>query len=303
MDSLGYVYHRGAANLRGQPSGTVGLVITDVGNPIFAELMLGIERVLEPAEYTVLLANTFDDVDRQERLIRSLMEHRVEGLLIVPALESGPSVVEPLRRADVAHVLMMRHVADVRSPHIGSDDVEGGRLAATHLVEHGAQDVVYVGGPDVPSGQRSARLRGFLAGLEAAGREPDMDRMLPSEVSGAGGQELARRLMAAGPVPDGIVCHSDVIAFGLLRELLDAGVAVPERCRVIGFDDVEQAKFVQPPLTSVSVAPREVGDYAASMLLRNIEQSDTELADVVLRPRLSARASCGCLDGGPPLVD
>lgn len=294
MERLGYVYHRGAASLRRQRSSTVGLTITSIANPFFADLMLGIESELAPLGYVVLLSNTFDSLERERASIQALLEHRAAGLLMVPSLDAEAATFDRLRAAGMPYVLMTRYLDDLRAPYIGPDDVFGGRLAARHLLDHGCRDIVYLGGPEAGTARRD-RLRGFLGVLDEHGYAVDRSRMWGSHTDSAAGYELGRRLLAEEELPDGVVCHSDAIAFGLLRSLRDAGAYDVGRCRVIGFDDVEYARSWDPPLTSVSVAPVDMGRRAARMFLERTTEPTAPSASVVLEPTLSVRGSCGCV--------
>lgn len=292
MDELGYVYHRGAASLRMARSGSVGLVVTDVINPFFAEMTLGVEAALRGTGQIALLANTFDDPDRQRSLLRALLEHQPDGLLIVPALGTTPDVLAELDRRAVPSVLMTRYVDRPGPRYVGLDDGEAGRLAAAHLLDHGCARLAYFGGPGGATARRD-RFAGFAGPVVAAGAHLDETWSASSVTTAAGGHALATRLLAAGgPPPDGILCHSDTIAFGLVRALRDAGVGVPEQVRVIGCDDVETARVWEPPLTSIDVHAHEMGRAAVALLGQVIAGTPPD-GPRILHPDLVVRSSCG----------
>lgn len=290
---LGYVYNRGAASLRMQRSHTVGLLIPGLSNPFFADLVEAVEEEFGPLRYTVLLGNTLDDPVRQDALIRTLLEHRIDGLLVVPAIGSTSKFLEPLERLGVPHLVLTRHVNGVQAPYVGSNDRLAGRLAAEHLFSHGVQEIAYFGGPaDVYT--RVDRLSGVSEATEKAGAKLNKHWSVHTPTSSTAGFEITQQLLQEHRPPDGIVCHSDAIAFGLMRALKDKGMDVGRDVRVVGFDDVEHAKNWSPSLTSVSVASKRMGVEATRMLVSLMsDSSDLSAPDAIFKPELQIRESCG----------
>jgi LacI family transcriptional regulator len=294
VEALGYVYNRGAASLRMRRTNTIGLVISGLANPFFADLTEGVEEELRPSGYVVLLANTFDDPAHQDTLIRSMMEHQIDGLLIVAAVDSEGDFVAPLRNMGVPHVLTTRRVHGVHASYVGPDDDAGARLATQHLLDHGARQIAYFGGPEhgVARIDRVSAMGALLAEHDLA---PEQAWTVPSRVSSSEAYALARRVLAHNAPPEAVICHSDAIAFGLMRALRDAEIDIGTACRVVGYDDVEHAQTWSPSLTSVSVAARTMGRRAARMLVERIESpSDAPEESLVVRPTLVTRESCGC---------
>ncbi|WP_165368024.1 LacI family DNA-binding transcriptional regulator [Phytoactinopolyspora endophytica] len=299
VEALGYVYNRGAASLRMRRTNTVGLVISGLANPFFADLTEGVEEELRPAGYVVLLANTFDDPVHQDTLIRSMMEHQIDGLLIVAAVDSESDFVAPLRDMGVPHMLATRRIRGVEGSYVGPDDDAGARLATQHLLDHGARQIAYFGGPE-HGVARIDRVAGMAALLEENTLEPELTWTVPSRVSSSEGYALASKLLKRHPPPEAVICHSDAIAFGLMRALRDADVEIGSACRVIGYDDIEHAQAWSPSLTSVSVAARTMGRRAARMLVERIETRGAAPDEsLVLRPSLVVRESCGCTVSPP----
>ncbi|WP_027946038.1 LacI family DNA-binding transcriptional regulator [Amycolatopsis taiwanensis] len=282
MDELGYVYHRGAAALRTQRTDVVGVLVTDITNPFFAEMTLGLETELDTRGFVSLLANTLDDPRRQEHLLTALREHQVAGLVVVPTQGTGASLIDKLEAWGVTYLLATRYLEDRTTHYVGPDDTCGGELAARHLIERGCRTLAYLGGPAGATARRD-RVRGVRAA--AAGKAEVVD--LPGETSGRGGMELANQL---SEIPDGIVCHSDVVAFGVYRTLRDRGVPDP---LVVGFDDVAEAALWEPPLTSISARPRELGRHAAEVLLRQLTSPSSDPEVVLVKPELVVRRSTG----------
>ena len=296
-EEIGYVYNRRAAALRMQRTNTIGLLIPGVSNPFFAQLVDAIEVGLTPSGNRVLLANSLDDPARQSDLIRTLLENRVDGLLVVPTVNSTPDFIRPVELQNLPHVLMTRQLPEIATSYVGLNDRRGGQLAARHLLEHGCTRIAYFGGPEVYTAVE--RLDGVHDELRRASAIFDAAWSVKTKTTSTAGYAAAQALLETHQPPDGIVCHSDAIAFGLMHALEEHGIRIGEDTRIIGFDDVEYARVWSPPLSSIAVSAPDMGAEAASMLLSQIVAgSYTPARSVIFDPVLSIRESCGCQPSG-----
>jgi LacI family transcriptional regulator len=289
MRTLGYVYNRGAASLREQRSQLVGLLVTSLANPLFAELTMSIEQDLAQAGYATVLTSTYDDRQRQRNLLTTLLEHRVAGLVVVPVRGSTAADLEPLRRMGVPTVLATRHV-EAQLSYVGADNAAWGALAARHLLEHGCRRIAYVGGPRDAIVRRE-RVEGYVEAIGSAAET----LVIAGETSVAGGVAAGRELLARDPRPEGIVCHSDAIAFGVYRALGEHGLQ-PADVRVVGLDGLADGEWWEPPLTTVTVpgGVSAAGAKITAMLLAAIEQPERAPEEFRYMPELIIRRSCGC---------
>jgi LacI family transcriptional regulator len=291
MDTLGYVYHRGAATLRTQKSAVVGLLITDVSNPFFSAMAQSFERALWDTGYLTVLTNTFDESDRFDEITRSMFEYPVAALVYVPVAgadlsfaTSGASTILPS--------LAVTRDPGCDAPFLGPDDRLGGRLAASHLLEaHQRRRLIYLGGP-LWAGPRSQRLEGVRDAV-AAHPGTELVKQLPGQTSITSGTALANELLTSGISFDAVVCHSDVIAFSLCHALRQRGIPVPKAISVLGFDGLDQAAVFEPPITSVSAGPTRIGQQAAEWVVRAINGDQSDRRHVI-DPSIQLRASCGC---------
>jgi LacI family transcriptional regulator len=290
MAELGYIYDQVAASLRTRHARVVGVVVTNIGNPNLAEVILGLEAEFREAGYLPLLTVTRDDAAQQDEAISALQEHNIAGLVMVPASGTDPALVGRLTAGGLGHVFVTRYVEGARASFVGTDDVRGGELAGQHLVAHGCRRLAYLGGPAWML-SRHERLAGVRRAVLAAGHSDELID-LPGETSGGGGLTAGRELLDRGDLPDGVVCHSDSVAFGLYRALRERGLG--DGMPVIGYDDIPGAALWEPPLTSVAVHGRRLGQRAARLLLDRM--TDPYAAPVVHRaePGLAIRRSCGC---------
>ena len=288
MARLGYVYNRRAA-MRDPRTRTLGLVVTTVRNPYFAELMMAIEETAHEAGYTLLQGYTLDEVARQRRLLDAMAEHGVDGLMLVPA---GGSAVddldETLVAAGIPHVLLTRSVPGHEADYVGADNVRSGRLAGEHLAALGVGSVAFLGGPRT-STARGERLRGLAGGLGAG--IPVTEGPPIAARDGAGGAGLVAELLARAACPDAIVAYNDMYAFGILNGLRAHGLEPGRDVAVAGFDDVPDAADQQPVLTSVAGFPGRVGTEAIRLLLARVEDPDRAPRRILVDPLLVVRES------------
>lgn len=294
MDELGYVYNRGAAALRASSTQSIGLVVPDVSNDFTAELTVTVENNV--GDLVTLIGNSLEDLDRQDALVRSMIERQVDGLIVLPAVGTTSHLVETLRASRVPVVMATREMRGTGLPYVGIDNVLGGRLAADHLLQHGARRVAYVGGFEILRPRRD-RVAGARRALAKGGAELVAD--IPGPPRGSWGREVARELIAAGELPDAIICHNDLVAFGVYRALREKGLGDPHELPVVSYDDIAAAELWEPPLTSVGASGYEVGMRCAEALLRRMSAPQEEPERILVSPHLAVRESCGCAPGAP----
>ncbi|MEV6320691.1 LacI family DNA-binding transcriptional regulator [Nocardia sp. NPDC051787] len=296
MDELGYIYNRSAASLRAGRSNVIGVVVTTVTNPFFAEVIVGLEERLARLGYVSLLANTLNDVDRQAQLVTFLQESNVAGVVMVPAFTTDPLALESFAARGIPLLFLTRAAGEDPDLYLHTDDVADGDLAADHLFWHGCRTVAYLGGP-TDSVARRDHLAGARAAAERHGLALERLIDITSPTTARGGLAAGRQLLANQPAFDGIICHSDDIALGVYRALHDAGRAMSTR--VISFDDVGHAELMEPPLTTIRRHPLEFGRRAAQMLHDRLTGDVTGPVTTVVPSELTVRRSCGCSPGAP----
>jgi len=288
---LGYVYNRAAASLRSKTTGTVGLIVTTVANPFFAEVVDGIEGRMSESGSTLILTQHSESLAMQRRQIEVMLQSRVDGVIIVPAYDTPWPDVARLTDAGISTLFLTRRIPDVRASYVGSDNVAGARTAAEHLIQHGSQRLAFVGGAPGTSAQRE-REDGVLAAVaRTAGAVVVTSHPGPTSLAAA--YAVTRELLTGAQPPDTIVAYNDLIALGAHAAIADAGRVVGRDVRLIGFDDVAFCHFVRPAITSVNSRPSLIGSIAAETLAKLVADGGVE--ETVLVPNsLSIRGSCGC---------
>ena len=290
-EELGYIYNRSAASLRTAKTNIVGLVVHDILNPYFAELVAALEVELQKHGQTVILCNHGDDVLRQRHFLETLLQYRADGMILCPAAGSRSVEVERIVDAGLPTVLIARELADLPDvPVIRGDDRTGIRLATAHLIELGHKRIAFVGGSgDFSTGQE--RRAGYEDALREAGLPVDRELIFPTLATRREGRAVAEQVIAAKPTA--VVCFNDLLAFGLTTELRRRGVETGRDIALVGYDDIDEAAAWSPALTSVWNGQQEVGRLAAQTLLDVVAGKRPKDPRVLVRPELHVReTSC-----------
>jgi LacI family transcriptional regulator len=292
IEQTGFVRSTAAHQLRAGKSRTVGVVLLDIANPFFGEMVRGAERVLRDKGYVLMVCSSDESTERELRYLRVLEEHRVDGLLIAP-VEPDLKAVAALARRGIPTVLLDRDAGSLDLCSVTVDDVRGGELAASHLVDLGHEVIAFVNGP-LSIRQCADRLDGARRALGRALRpsSPVLVEISVSALTVDHGEAAVGPLLAATPRPTAVMCANDLLALGVLRGLTNAGVRVPDEVALVGYDDVAFASMLSPALTSVRQPKYELGVSAAELLLEETdERSVHRHRSVRFEPDLVVRAS------------
>jgi DNA-binding LacI/PurR family transcriptional regulator len=306
MVELGYVYNRAAASLRTQHSDAIGVVLTNITNPYFAEFAAGLQDTLTSSGTVPLLAVSNEDRALQNRLVKSLVERNVDGIVLVPAHGTVPGDLPDLLGTPL--VLLARRLNGMAVDYVGAENRDGGYAAAEHLYSHGCRRIAFLGG-FTDSSAREERAAGVAEFLNDHGLTLNADHSVVCEPARPQAREAALLLLRKnpgvagpdvdgpntdGPNIDGIVCFSDVVAFGVLDAIADLGRTVGSDVRVIGFDDVHDAGLNRPSLSSVAVPARETGRRAGQLVLDRAAGSTQPTVREEFPTKLQPRETCGC---------
>jgi LacI family transcriptional regulator len=292
VDELGYVYHRGAANLRLARSNIVGMVINDLSNPFFAELAVGIEAALQGSDYIPVIANTAESLTRQARVLRTMREHDAAGLILCPAGGTQAEALADFAAAGIPVVLAMRRVPGAMVSAVVPDNRAGAMAAVAHLARLGHRRLAFLGGLASMTAF-AERSQGFRDGLAEAGLAADPSAIVPAMPTRAGGAAAMAAALALTPAPTAALCFNDIVAIGAVHALARHGLRAGADFAIVGFDDIAEAAHMSPPLTTVAVDASGLGAHAARMLLRRIESGAARAETHIGAARLVVRESCG----------
>lgn len=272
IDRLGYVVNEAARNFRSGRTKLFLLSIPDLTQIYFAELAEQVIRAARAKGYGVIVESTGQDYQREIDSIRSMATGISDGLILSPTqmTDSDISYLE----GDFPLVVLGESVFSAPAPHILIGNVIGARMATRHLITSGCKTVVLVGGTldsKKPS-SRSLRTQGYRVELEAEGQAFRPDYVLQAEQwTSQDGAKAVRAMLEKGIHPDGIFALNDLLATGVISQLTALGIRVPEDVRVVGFDNIDEAKYTVPALTTVDPDRAAVADYAVNSLLEQIK--------------------------------
>ena len=291
-ESLGYRPNPIARGLKTAKSGTVGLVIPDLTNPLFPPIVRGIQDRLEEAAYTPLIANTENDPDRELVDFETLRARQVDGFITATARRDR-SLLEEVAKLEQPVVLVNRRLEGGELPAVVGDDRVGTRLAVDHLVGLGHERIAHLAGPqNLSTGYH--RREGVIEAITDAGLEPDEDLIPVGEAFvEKEGERLCGELLDSGGEFTAIVAGNDLMALGCYDAFVARGVRCPQEASVVGFNDMPFADWFNPPLTTIRIPHYEIGARAAELLIELLADGDSASADeqVLLEPSLVVRDS------------
>lgn len=269
MHDTGYVYNRGAANLRGANAGLIGLVINNLRNPFYAELGVSAQMTLSKRGYAAVVGNSNEDPDIQADLIRSMLEHGVDALLIAPSYGGDGSALDAVENAGIPAMQVLRQL-DTKGggiPFCSMDYRSGSLQAARHLVAVGARHIAFVGGDEHTAISIERR-----SGLEAVSKAENVPmQVFSGAASRAFGYQTALNLARNFPDIDAAIAFNDLVAIGMISGFAEAGVVLGRDFRLIGFDDIEEAQQSFPRLTTVRCDVNAFGRWTTELLLDWLE--------------------------------
>jgi LacI family transcriptional regulator len=288
IETLGYRPNPLARGLATNRTATIGVVVPDIGNPFFADVVRGAEDVAREHGFRIFLSNVDQDPDREETTTFAMEDMRVSGILICsPRLpdERLEAVLAKLERV----VLINRDYVNGAVGAVRLDDLQAATTATLHSVQRGRKRIVLLAGrPGGPAFR--TRLQGFREAMALAGREIDERQILYCTSNPEGGYDATCRALDGLPDTDALICFNDLVAIGAMRACTDRGVRVPDDVTVTGFGDTILARMVHPSLTTMHQPGRKLGAGAVELLIQHINGEQHE-REVIVHSRLVIRES------------
>jgi LacI family transcriptional regulator len=287
ISDLGYQPSGIARNMRSQSVRVIGLVISDIQNPFFTSLVRAVEDVAYENQYTVLLCNSDEDIQKEQLYVDVLSRERVAGVIIVP---TGKDCCSPLLNLRMPVVMADRIVPGITTDAVVLDNVAGAYAATQHLIELGHRRIGLVGAP-VGVSVGIERRKGYEKALRANKIKLDESLIHAGNFKEQGGYEATRALLERDPRPTAIFAVNNLMTMGAFQAISEKGLRVPDDISMIGFDDMPWLALLTPPLTAVRQPTYEIGAQAARLLFARLQDNSLPIQKRVMKPELIIRGS------------
>ncbi|MPR00456.1 substrate-binding domain-containing protein [Modestobacter sp. I12A-02628] len=277
-----------ARALRRTRSDSIGLLVSDVRNPFFADLAHTVEQAALEAGYVTLLGNANESEQQQDRYLDTLISRRVDGVIVAPQGDGSSSIATLVARG-IPTVFVDRTVPGVDVPSVTTDSDAGLREAVAHLAGHGHRRVGYIAGPPTASTGRE-RLAAHTRALAEHGLDADPALVVSGDFQAASGSAAVRSLLELAHPPTAILAADSLMAVGAVRQLQERGIRIGVDVAVVAFDDIEWFSLMNPPLTGIAHSVEAMGRAAVRLLLAVMagERPDPVRLPSSLVPRASS---------------
>jgi len=287
---LNYQPNLVARSLRIDSTNTVGIIIESMMSPFIPPIVSGIQDTLKPAGYLSFILNTNDDPNIEIESLNMLNNRQIDGILFVATWDRSPKMVEQMTTKP--HVFIHRHFDSYADNCVAVDERWGARLAVSLLANLGHQRIAFING-DADWDASIYRLKGYQEELKSRGIPYDPDLVTNQGWESEHGRSGIETLFNRGASFSAVFASNDLLAMGAIHALQDRGLLVPQDIAVIGYDDRAFSSFVRPAISTVTLPAYEMGEEAASLLLRMMKGEITSSKAVEVRGRLLVRESCG----------
>lgn len=289
ITELNYRPNAAARSLTTQRTGTIGMVISDASNLFFGEMLLGVEQVVRPKNYGLLVCNTDEVLEQEDHYLNLLLRQRVDGIIAAATSQQWGALAE----AEVQHtpiVFVDRAFESLEGPYVGVNNRAGAYLGAKHLLAGGYRQIGIIAGlPRLST--MCERLAGFTQALQEQNIALPPEWIVTSPLSIEGGRAATRQLLSLAQRPAALFINNNLLSLGALLALKDLGLRCPQDVALVGFDDHPWAAVSDPPLTVVRQPARQMGQAAADLLFALLNQQPLPSLQIILDCELIVRAS------------
>lgn len=289
---LGYRRNLAARTLAGGSSRTIGLVISGLTNTHFGPLLHTIERQVSEAGYVLVLGDSHDEGEMERRLVDSLLDRSVDGLIVAPSAEFADGTAQLIASRGKPLVLIDRSL-DLDCDQLVPENTASVRTLTEHLIDHGHRRIAAVVGLDGLESSH-ARTAGYRSALEAHGIAVDPRLIIPGGSSTQIAHRAVAELLSQPAPPTALVSLNNAMTIGSLRAIAEAGCSIPSDLAFAAYDDFEWADLFQPGLTAIAQDVALMGSEAVDLLIRRIQGEDSPFEHRVIETTFHRRTSCGC---------
>ncbi|EIK0770771.1 MULTISPECIES: substrate-binding domain-containing protein [Vibrio] len=279
-----------ARSLKVNRTKTIGMLVTTSTNPFFGEVVKGVERSCYQKGYSLILCNTEGDNERMRQSINTLLQKRVDGLILMCSSLEGERIDVFERYPDIPVVVMDWGPMLFTSDKIQDNSLRGGYLAAKYLIDCGHTEIGCITGPLIKH-QAQMRYEGYKRAMNESGLEFNANWIIESDFECEGGYQAFKKMAQRGALPSSIFVSNDMMAMGVINAANELDIKVPDDLSIIGYDDIHIAKFMSPSLTTIHQPKYRLGQAAVETLVRKLDEKSTEAQVVQLEPTLVERKS------------
>jgi LacI family transcriptional regulator len=290
---LGYQKNDLASNLRKNKTNVIGVVVPRISRHFFSSAISGIEERAYKEGYSVVICQSLETLEKEEKIIGNLLANRVDGVLISVSMETeNYAHLQSLKDRGIPYVVFDRHCEIEENSNVLIDDFKGGFDATEHLIKNGCQNIVHFSGPQNLMIYKN-RLLGYKAALQEYKIPFKEEYVLGSSLMEKDGIENAKKLAAFDTTIDGVFSSNDVAAIGAMKYFKKKGIRVPEDIALVGFSNESISAVIDPALSTVNQSGFEIGSTATELLLTQIKRGEVLIQHetIVLAPELIARKS------------
>ncbi|AWP31131.1 ribose operon transcriptional repressor RbsR [Pantoea eucalypti] len=287
---LNYAPSALARSLKINQTHTIGMLLTTSSNPFYAEVVRGVEESCYQRGYSLILCNTAGDEERMNRSLETLMQKRVDGLLMMCTESHLPSADILNRYPSIPTVMMDWAPFEGRGDIIQDNALLGGELATQHLIDCGYTRIACIAGPQDKTPARM-RLEGYRNAMTKSGLEILPGYVVNGDFEFQGGYNGMVELLALETPPEAVFTSNDAMAVGVYHALYQAGMRIPQQMAVMGYDDIELARYLTPPLSTIHQPKDALGELAIDTLIHRLSDPDASQQTLVLTPELVVRGS------------
>lgn len=287
---MNYYPNNAARSLVTRKTGTIGIMMADISEPYYSQIIKGMEYIANQTGYTLLFSNSYESIENNRVLNKMINAERVDGLVIVGSNIQEKNFSTTLIEQKIPFVLIERNFSDPRVNCIYVDNIQGAYLATNYLIEKGHRNIAHIAG-NFYNQVTLDRIEGYKKALREAKIDYSDELVLSGNYVCEGGYEMMKNILKYHPQCTAVFAASDSMAFGALQAIAEAGLSVPDDIAVIGFDNLEFSSLTNPPLTTVHQPRYEMGMKSLELLVELLRNQKDNGVKICLNPELVIRKS------------
>jgi LacI family transcriptional regulator len=288
--ALGHEPNRLPLYLKRQAVNTMGFLVNDIGNPFYPAMARGSEDVLRRAGYSLIMASTDEDPERERALLQEMAAERLAGIILTPSGQPSEHLRQMVERG--TPIVSLDREPGIRIDRVGVDNHAAAYEAVRHLVALGHRRIAVIAGP-ITIGATEDRLDGYHRAMREARLHPDPSLVRRGDLREDGGRRRALELFDLPEPPTAVFSVNNLTTIGVLHAARQRGISMPDMLSLVGFDDIPTGELLEPPLTAIVQPTYQLGAKAAELLLRRIAEPQAPITEVVLHAPLVIRGSTG----------